>query len=209
MIASLKNLSATIKNKNVLILGSSPNCKIPKEYSGQWGLICVNASGNIASKMKLANPDITLMTISAVLNKDLSNLEAQKNLKGLKTNSIIIRYVKNNLLKIMWRIFFVKKFFKSSNYTYASFYKFPPKIWKPIIKEILGQDAAIANNISTGVFAIILAYYLGASRVFCSGINPNQDGHAYSKMNLNRSHKFQDRKVLNFLESRKGLIISL
>ena len=209
MTPSLKKLHAIIKNKNVLVLGSAPNCKIPKEYSDQWGLICINASGYIAYKMKLADPDITIMTISAVLNKDESNLEAQKNLKGLKTNSIIIRYVKNNLIKIMYRIFFVKKFFQINNFTYNSFYKFPPKIWKPVIKEILREDTEIANNISTGVFAILLAYYLGATRVYCSGIDPNQNGHAYSKKNLKRSHKLQDQKILNYLSSRKDLTVLL
>ena len=207
MISSLKNLSSKVKNKNVLILGSAPTSNIPKEYSNQWILICINASGYIAKKKKLANPDITLMTIRAVINRDLSNLEAQYNLKGLKTDVVILRYVKNNLIKIIYRLFLVKKFFKANDFTYNSFYKFPPKVWKPIINEIMGEDSHMANNISTGVFAILLAYSLGASRVYSSGINPKQDGHAYSKYNLKRSHKLQDVKVLKFLKSHKGLII--
>jgi hypothetical protein len=122
MNTTLKNLSIKLRNKNILILGSAPKCNIPKQYSDQWGLICVNASGHIAPKNKLAKPDITIMTISAVLNKDQSNIEAQNHLKGLKTDSIVIRYVKNNLIKIIYRIFFVKQFFKSNNYSYNTFY---------------------------------------------------------------------------------------
>lgn len=189
-----------MRGKNVLVLGSSPNLKLPDSYNKEWCLVTINASVAVANGHGLGIPDLSIFAASVLLRNDDKFVEVRKYLTGLKSESVIIRTLGGGFIKNMMKIMKAKAVLKKINYKSRNVAVLPPSSWQSIVCEVMGdENVEMAKNISTGVFCVLLAIYSGASYVVVSGIDPGTDGHSYSSINRGREHKSADARVLAFV----------
>ena len=76
-----------------------------------------------------------------------------------------------------------------------------------IAYKVLGEYVAIGSGeqkISTGIFAALIAFYLGANPVILSGFSFSANGHAYNTFKHKRNHISADKTAL-LLARKKGL----
>lgn len=199
-----------VAGRQALILGSAPRPVIPPEYSHDWALICVNGSGRVAAQHGLAMPDLTIFSAGALRRSAPANVEMRKVVAGMATKIALARALSNNRLKLMWRSALARRMFRQIDYRYDCFGFVAPDEWTPVIASAIApQPVDRAHDISNGVFCCLLADYLGAADIHVAGINPHSKGHAYSSLNLPRSHAASDEAILQLLKDKGRLKIYL
>lgn len=199
-----------VAGRQTLILGSAPEPVIPSDYSHNWALICVNGSGRIAAQHGLATPDLTIFSAGALHRSAPANVEMRKVVAGMATKIALARALSNNQLKLMWRSALARWMFQQVGYRYDRFGFAGPDEWTPVIAAAIApQPVDRAHDISNGVFCCLLADYLGAAGIHVAGINPQSKGHAYSALNLPRSHATSDAAILQLLKDKGRTTIYL
>jgi hypothetical protein len=209
--ASLQFVRRAIEGRPTLILGSAPSACAPKSYDPDtWALVCINASGRIALELGLGTPCVTILAASVFTEESKTSIEARAALAGLQTDVAIVRLVNRGVVsrvlrmaRIQWRIHHLE-------YRYGRLHFLSPFHWQPIARPILepleiAPDNETSTNISTGIFACILATWLGASKVVVGGIDPSSTGHAYSTSNHPRKHIFADTRAARILQEEHGV----
>lgn len=199
---------SAIHKKKVLVLGSAPDLKLPDQYSSEWSLICVNASGKAALRYGLKNPDLTVFASSALLKNTPEFREVRSNILGLRCDVVLVRFLGGGSLKRVWRTLRGKGILRNQGYEFGELHGLSPQAWKRMVEGVMGQENySLAKNISTGVFCIILSIYAGAESVAVCGINPNSIGHSYSKTDFKREHVNSDARVLKFLKEQHKVMV--
>lgn len=192
--------------KPVLVFGSAPNPIIPKEFNGEWKIICMNASGLAVKRGNLPHPDITIFSVSGLLRSASNYVEIRKNIKGLYSENVLIRMLSGSFLKHWLKMWRSKRVLRSLDYSYHNINCLGPAEWRAILLDVLGTEHMyLSKNISTGVFCVILALYLNSGKVVVSGINPDSTGHSYSSSNIWRQHSDSDKDTLLFLENNHNV----
>lgn len=199
---------AALGGKNVLVLGSSPKLRIPGDFSEQWGLVCVNASGRAALSNGLKSPDITVIASSVLLKSTPEFNEVREHIRNLYSDIVLMRFLGGGIVKRTIRTYLAKNTLTSLDYKFEQAYGLSPVAWKSMIKRVMGKENYyLSRNISTGVFCAIVAIYAGAEKVMIAGIDPNSMGHSYSETNFKREHANSDIRVLEFLQDKYGVEI--
>lgn len=189
-----------VQGKEVLILGSSPNLKLPGDYTNEWCLITVNASGSVAKRHNLGMPGLAVFASSTLIKSDSKFAEVRKYASGLEADTVLLRMLGGGVIKRFFRVRKAGSVLDGSGYKYQHISGLYPDDWKGVIKKVMGEDhEKIARNISTGVFCILLAIYSGADHVVVSGVDPGSKGHSYSKSNSLREHSLADTRTLSYI----------
>jgi len=186
--------------KDVLILGGSPNLKLPSDYTKEWCLVTVNASGAVAKKHSLEVPGLAVFAISALIKSESKFAEVRKYTSGLEANTVLLRMLGGGTIKRFLRVRRAATVLDRSGYRCQHITGLYPEDWRVVITQVMGDEhQKIARNISTGVFCVLLAIYSGAKRVVVSGIDPESIGHSYSKSNGLREHSNADIRTLSYV----------
>lgn len=206
----LSGVCALLHGKDVLVLGSSPNLKLPSAPPGGWNVISVNASGVVAREKGLPDPTVAVFAVSSLLKVTPHIRVIQEKIMGLRGHFVFVRMLGGGLLKRSVRFFRSVRKLRELNYEFDEASAMGPKLWKEITLDVMGEDNYhLARNMSTGVFCIVLAIYAGAKEVAVSGINPSSIGHQYSSKGFERQHSNSDRRMLDFLVSHYSVKIYL
>lgn len=196
----IKNLDAQDSQKTWVILGSAPNPTIPRSKIADSILVCVNASGFVASKSKLPVPGVTIMSGYMAVPPTNDVEETTRNaIKGLKTKELVwidrgcaFTNAKAQLRKL--------------DYGYETATVFTHEQRAQIVKQITGADLATQSRdrkISTGLFAVCFALYRGASEVILSGISLSTGGYEYCQRPKERRHVLPDQTAISKLLDAK------
>ena len=172
---------------------------MPRDFSTDWRLICVNASGLIANRFGFRTPDLTVITMGGLRKGGPANVNMRRNLRGLRTDVALIRSSKSNFIKNYFLGYRSRWLLSKQEFKYEQCAIATPADSAKVVAAVLEEDAPVAHNISTGVFCILLAAHVGAKRIVIAGIDPSSTGHAYDQDMLKRQHSGEDRVVLSLL----------
>ena len=191
---SIKKINL-LRNKDVFILGSAPNPDL-SGYSKKKILITCNGSAANAKKLKMGQPLITIVD-NELLDKDIvRKKESRKSiingelLKSLNLGTIIS--VQSNHSQGSDVSLLQSK--------YSNFYQINKQSRLEIIDYVTNTNLLERNMdgvISTGAFAFILSFFLGAKSVSFSGFR------IYQKSNtLEHFYKFTEKKRNIFIKKK-------
>jgi len=176
-----------------VVYGSAPSASIPNGYQDSWKIITANSSQYLTDKLGLKKPDISIVCTTSFLHgssheETVYNEGATKALYGRSTNHLIMaedkicsdfrRKIRNE--KIIKSLRRNKNEYNSIEFMpYAFRYKFSA--------DILGHEYSLSKNVSTGFFAALLAYKIGASKVVMSGFSFSNHKHGYPDEYFNQT----------------------
>jgi len=201
---------AALHGKKILILGSSPNLRIPESFQNDWKVITMNASGVVAKEHGLPDPTVALFAVSSLLKVTPHIRVIQKKIMGLRGHFLFVRMLGGGLRKRSVRLFRSVGVLRRLNYTFEMASSMGPELWQEITLDVMGEENYhLARNMSTGVFCIVLAIYAGAKEVAVSGIDPSSIGHQYSSKGFERQHSNSDKRMLDFLVNHYPVTIYL
>jgi len=183
-------------NGNCFVLGSAPGSPLlPDGFNEDWSVITVNASSVIAMQLGIMKPDYTVMS-GRMLHEKPANREAKSVIKDGCTKRLILiergAVDRGQAQEILNEI----------NFNFDEYYPITHMQRAKITYKTTGRNLSFyagKRKISTGLFAVVLAFHLSAKKVILSGFSLSQDGHYYSNTNLARAHRDMDRYLLNRL----------
>lgn len=203
--SSMHKCVSVLEGKKVLVLGSAPSPTIPSDYDNTWKLVCVNASGVVAREKGLLPPDITIISVGALTKNRGTSVEKRDVMRGLRGGLTIVRTISKDFWTRLYKMLRARLVLRSIAYEATEMYELDRSCWTQIIVDLLGEDVALAGNISTGVFSVMLALHCRAREVVVSGINPSIDGHEYSLSGFKRQHSVSDRAALDWLVANRSV----
>lgn len=188
-----------IKNKNCFVLGSAPLTKI-KSFKKNMILICVHGSPVTAKLLLKKEPDFTVVDTGLIdfNNKQVGSRKyiiKKKILQGKNLGHLISVTSNQSSTQAKPEVLQAKtkSFFYLSKYS-RSF----------IVKKACKNNLLEKNNtalVSTGIFAIAFAFFLGANKVYFNGmslIRNNKLTHFYKKSkNKKKIIDFNSRYISN------------
>jgi len=181
-----------------LVLGSAPCPEMPAGFDRTWVFMTVNASQS-SVRSRDAQPDLTVMS-DCMLADSPANMAAKDAIRNNKTGRLI-------LIERGITIADAKKTLQALNYSCDELMVMDHWQRSRVTHRVLGEYVAAGcggQKISTGVFAALLAYFLGADPVVLSGFSFSMDGHAYNTFRHKRNHIIVDQAALS-LARKKGL----
>ncbi len=204
----LKRKFNCLKNKNILLIGSGPNVTLDIKHIQNLSIVCCNGSGSYLKNKNLKiNPLLTIVD-NELIDRDIvfkKNVRSQIiNNKLLKSSNL------GNLISVQSN--------KSKNSdpslleaSYDSFNYINKNLRRLIINKVVNTNFIEINDqslLSTGIFAISLCFYLGASSVFFTGFSlwKNKKDYFYSikeksdKDYLVRNHSLADSLYISLLK---------
>jgi hypothetical protein len=196
-----EELLTLLSGHRVLVLGSAPTVVIPDNYSVEWRLVCVNASGRVAQRYDLGIPALTIVTMGGLRKGGVANLSMRSNLSGLKTKTVLVRSIKAGSIRNLILGYQARAVLAKCGFSYEKCLIGGARDSDAVLSGVLGVNAIKANNISTGVFSVLLAAHSGAEEVAVAGIDPSSTGHAYDDKGLNRQHVRADQEVIDLLQA--------
>jgi hypothetical protein len=180
-----------------LLLGSAPNPSVPVGFDKGWVLITVNASQTSVKSWNV-QPNLTV-TSDYMLGDTPANIAAKEAIRNNKTGRLILIERKRSVAE-------TKKILQILNYQYDELIAIDHWERSRIAHRILGKYVATGSGeeiISTGVFAALMAYFLGADPVVLSGFSFSINGHAYNTYKHKRSHVSVDRAALSLAREKR------
>ncbi len=184
-----------------LVLGSAPSPVLPPGLDASWRLVTVNASQVSAATLGLPAPAVTVIS-GQMLGQKPANVEAKRVLAGHSTGAIIF-------IERGFSMAEARAQFSAMKYRYAGIHPLSFHQREKMVRQILKADYGPGSGekkISTGLFAAVLALYLGGAPVVMSGFSLKNDGHAYNSQGHRREHKETDTRVLAIIRDA-GLAI--
>jgi len=181
-----------------LVLGSAPDPVMPAGFDSTWGFVTINASQTSAEKWNV-QPDATIMS-DRMFEDSPANISGKQAIQNRRTHQLF-------LIQRGHSIYEIEKILQALHYSFERLTVIDHWTRSRITYEILGSYLAIGSGqqkISTGIFASLMAYYLGATAVVLSGFSFTEDGHAYNTLKHKRYHKSFDKKALSLVQE-KGL----
>ena len=194
MITLDSSFQLIFENCQVFALGSAPGSQPPPDGLGEWKTITVNGSQAILKGFDSSTPPTaTLFNTSLIKSSYNVNVAARKVLRGANTENLIVLSGNTGWRKrlhVIFRLFMLRYQYKTLSILNTNDririmealldIKFPEREYQP----------------SNGIFAVLLALHLGASKVLMSGFSLTKQGHAYNNLNFKRAHSTGDRLIL-------------
>ena len=191
-----EKLGSQESKKTWVILGSAPTPTIPHSKIADSTLVCVNASGLVASKSRLPVPDLTIMSgYMAVPPRNEIEKTTRNAISGLNTKGLVWIDRGCTFADAKARL-------ENLDYGYETATVFTHEQRSQIVKQITGADLANQSGdrkISTGLFAVCFALYRGASEVILSGISLSTGGYDYCQLPKERKHSLPDQTAISKL----------
>jgi len=178
-----------VLNGPTLVLGSAPEPKLPSEIDTSWKLICVNGSGFVAKSLQLPVPDITIIS-GATFGKTQANQEGQLALTNLKTKILIY-------IDVSHSFDVAKQIMDKVGYRFEKVFIMKAEAREKIIRTVTRQPVDPTCLPSNGIFASILALFMGTTSVTLSGISLIKTGHHYSQSDCPRQHVLDDSRFIS------------
>lgn len=212
----LKKKFKYLKNKNILLIGSGPNVSIDKKNLQNMSIVCCNGSGSFLKNNNFKkNPLLTiidneLIDKDVVFKKDVrSQIINNKLLKDTNLGNLISVQSNNS---------------KNSDpslleASYDSFNYISKNLRRLIVNKVVDTNFIEINDqslISTGIFAVSLCFYLGASSVFFTGFSfwRNNKDYFYSNKDTNdkdyllRNHTLADSLYISLLKVKNYNVLT-
>lgn len=180
-----------------LVLGSAPDPIIPKDFDETWFLMTINASQASVLKYNM-QPNATVMS-DRMFEQSPANISGKQAIQNCRTQQLFLIQRGHSICE-------TRKILQELNYSFEEFIAIDHWARSRITHKILGSYLAISSGgqkISTGIFASLLAYYLGASSVVLSGFSLTKNGHAYNSLNHKRHHISFDKKALSLVQEKR------
>lgn len=180
-----------------LVLGSAPDPVLPAGFDSTWALVTINASQASIEKWN-AQPDATVMS-DRMFEDSPANISGKQAIENRKTRQLF-------LIQRGHSVDETKKILQALHYSFERLTMIDHWTRSSVTHEILGSYLAIGSGqrkISTGIFASLLAYYLGATAVVLSGFSFTKDGHAYNSLKHKRYHLFSDKRALARVQEKR------
>lgn len=196
----IAKISASLKDRRVLVIGSSPNLYFPENVHHGWKIISMNASGVVAREKGLPDPEVAVFAVSSLLKSSPHIRVIREKLQGLCGGHVIVRMLGGGWIKRSIRQLRSVRVLRKLVYKFDNASALGPKVWTEVVEDVMGKENMhLARNMSTGVFCIVLAVYAKAKEVAVSGIDPASTGHHYSTKNFERQHASSDKRMIDFL----------
>jgi hypothetical protein len=184
----LKRKFNCLKNKNILLIGSGPNVTLDIKHIQNLSIVCCNGSGSYLKNKNLKiNPLLTIVDNELIDSSNLGNLISVQSNKSKNSDPSLLEA------------------------SYDSFNYINKNLRRLIINKVVNTNFIEINDqslLSTGIFAISLCFYLGASSVFFTGFSlwKNKKDYFYSikeksdKDYLVRNHSLADSLYISLLK---------
>lgn len=179
---------------SAVILASAPGAVLPAAAGEPASLFCVNASGRSAHELGLSRPSVTVIS-GRMLGDREANREGQEAIAGLETETCIVIERGIEFGAALDRL-------DELGYRFGDAVRMTHRERRRIVRAVFGEDLAAGGGegkISTGLFTVALALFLGARPAVLAGFSLSRDGHAYSASNLVRQHKAIDAAAIDML----------
>jgi hypothetical protein len=175
-----------------VVLGSAPGVRLPSAFGDHWTLLTVNAAQAGLDRLGVRRkPDLTIMS-GRMLGHKSANLEGKKVMAGRATSHLVVieRAMTHEQIRAV---------LEAIGFVYDSLSVIDHRQRARVTYDMLRCNLAIGSGnekISTGVFAALLACYLGAHPVVLAGCSLARAGHSYNDLGMRRAHVEYDRRAL-------------
>jgi len=178
-------LASHFAGKRCLVVGSAPGARIP-DRSRFDACICVNGSPWTAAQFGMQTTDMTVVSGHKTKVRDfdvaLATLEAWR---GLHTNILLFVEVGDSAKH-------AQHIFAKTGFSYDTFHSIDSTARTEIIRRACGDEiAASSARVSNGIFAAIVAMWVGAQEIIFSGFSM-KGGHSYMAYETRRGHQEGD-----------------
>lgn len=187
-----------------VVFGSAPNAVKPKGYTDGWTLITANASQIITQYFRMKIPDYSVIN-GGVLYVDDDIYESLRNaIDGGRTKHLLVHTGEGN--KIIFypndQRIIINRLANFFHYSYDKITFMPRAYLNKLPSVLLDKFKVGYDEITMGLYSILIAHYLGADPIIISGFS-FRDNHYFFKHPLNkkkdtiRGHLEKDRETLN------------
>ncbi|WP_110667979.1 hypothetical protein [Salinicola halophilus] len=191
-------MSDDLVDRNCLILGSAPEPVMPspRRYSR---CVCINGSPWVAARHGLV-PDLTVIAgYTTRVEREVSSQSLER-LRGLRTSRLLFVTAGNEFEA-------GSAVLRERGFESGSSYAADPLMRAAILEDTLrGSDSGLGkrdDRVSNGLFAVVLALWLGARKVTLAGFSL-AGGHSYIGEETPRFHVDGDVACLKLLAHRYG-----
>lgn len=182
-----------------LVLGSAPEPRLPDGFDESWTLVTVNASQAGLKQLGCDRvPDLTVMS-GQMLGRKPANLAGQEAIRGQRTRHLIL--IERGALDRDESVAVLAR----HRFSYDQITTITSDERSKIVLEVLKKPLALGDGnekVSTGMFAALLACYLGARPIVLAGFSLEQAGHSYDDRGLHREHVEYDHVALSYIGHR-------
>lgn len=155
----------------VLVVGSAPQSSLPVGVTPDWFLVSVNASQTVAAEFGFVEPDLTIFRDSLMIPGDYQDMMWPL-LAGRRTKHLVSIVGSASDRNIAAHL--PEKGYQAEKVT-----EIGRNVRGAVIAEATGRYLATLSGhdgVSNGIFAILLAYKLGASPVVMTGFSFSRPG---------------------------------
>lgn len=194
----LKEFTKIISGKSVVIIGSGPNPILPENINDpDTVVICVKASGHVAKKLGVKDPDISFQAEWAFDD----NLELLRDLKAKHTFQVWETQGDPN--------FYYKKY-KDTNFDYGNLQLFPNHLLPAFYIIDDNFKDTPKDPMSYGVGVILICTNLNAKDITLVGFNPFSRERSYeSNRPVLAAHGNTDSYLITNLHKKSYVKISI
>lgn len=196
---SLKRwMAEDLAGQDCLILGSAPEPVMPgaRRYSK---CVCINGSPWMAARHGIV-PDLTVVAGYTTLVEREVSRQSLGRLRGIGTRRLLFVTAGNEFEA-------GREVLRRHDFRSDSSHAVDPLIRAAVIEEVLeGSDLGLGkrdDRVSNGIFAVVLALWLGARKVTLAGFSL-AGGHSYIDQETPRFHIGGDMACLTMLARRYG-----
>jgi hypothetical protein len=180
-----------------LVLGSAPDPRLPAGGTDDLTIICVNASGWSARRLGLPDPAVTVLGGFKLSKPERG--DDRKALQGLRTTSLLL-----TTYRLDMSLRRAKQALRDLDFTYARMATIDNAGGARIVEGVTRRPLATGKRderVSHGLFAVCLAFHLGASEVILSGFSLSTGRLNHTDMVRPRQHIPADREAIQALRA--------
>lgn len=185
-----------------VVLGSAPDPQLPAGGVKDRCIVCVNAAGWAAKSLGLPDPDVTVLGGFKLSKPDRG--DDRRALQGLRTGSLLMTTARLDMsLRRAERVL------DELDFAYDRWATIDPAGVARIVEAATGRPLATGKRderVSHGVFAVCLAFHLGASEVILSGFSLTTGRLSHTDMLRPRQHIPADHEAIVALRDLGRLV---
>ena len=188
---------------DALVIGSAPGARPPDGRLSDWTIISVNASQIIALDWGSKIPDFTILRDMS--GRGPEDLKAREILAGRAAKTVVASSWSGD--RKPFDVFLTEIGFSASSLTVLTEWQKQHVLYRTCrATSIFGVGKL---EVSNGIWAAVLAVFLGARKVAMTGISFTRNGHAYDTAVHARAHIDKDKIALGALSSRSGKVFAV
>lgn len=176
-----------------LVLGAGPGARKPHGYGADWTLVTANAAQVSAEALGLPEPDIAVMHRGVFVGIDPADDYKRELLSGRGARHLVVPIWPGPVERLAQGS--ARFSYRYETLDALDKWRLAHLVWR-LCGVYVATSRGWQRRISTGIFAIFLARYLGAGPLVLSGFSLSASGHFYDSRGSFRHHVDEDARLI-------------